>query len=92
MYECSSSVAITCYIIKSKKPFVKDLFGHRGFGIDHNRPGTAGDFLFYLETMDFDLRHVKLHSAKFSPDSDGAANALGQFKRRPTFHQSKRQA
>lgn len=44
---------------EAKKPFFQDLFGHReGFGIDHNQLGTAGDFLFYLGTGDFDLRNV----------------------------------
>lgn len=52
-------LGITCYTAKSKKPFFQDLFGHReGFGIDHNRLGTAGDFLFYLGTGGFDLQNV----------------------------------
>lgn len=46
-------------IIKSKKPFFKDLFRQReSFGIDRNRPGTAGDFLFHLGLGGFDLRNL----------------------------------
>lgn len=60
-YECSSTVARACYNNKnhSLKPLLKNLFRTReGFGIDHNRPGTAGDFLFYLGTREFDLKTV----------------------------------
>ena len=85
-WERCSTAASACYTIKSKKPFFKDVFRHgEGFGIHHNRPGTAGDFLFYFGTRGFDLKTVSHILPSWVLTLMGQ-QILGEFNRGPASH------